>query len=1144
MSNVSKAVGQDYRGLGIPDPRFVYSSSNVTGSFSQANPRPGVAIPSQKSGLVLETSGKFDNIVTLDPSLTIKVVKGGIPGHEEASFTFTPNFSVSGSYEQTFGWDPNNALNRNELIYNSATDGDVENIITLQDNTLLLGIRDGDTFKVVRKTFDTASYAANGTVKWSWGSPITVSHANTDRRVLQQHTLCFFQLPEGRIIAYYAVKDKTITGDEFGQVMSSHSDDNGVTWTMNDTYCLEDSIPMFSVIGAGNDGYDITRMKCAYANGQTLILIGGIVHNTTTHATVETCLWQYASADLGVNFKRIALGGTSGELSDTGTGSRNIPGLFDIAATNANTFVVVYNSLNTVLNLGQPTCKILSNAFFPWISTTAPTSALSSVTSMGQMNGANKDLKDCCSAITKCDDGVLLASFANDITGKSYVSFSSDNGVTWNYNRGNAAVATTESTWWYTGSARFFPSLYAITFQCGRMVVVSQFYTQDPENQDNSIPNMKKYFEMDVGGYTTTTRPFKFNEEYLSYTTAWELNWLPGQRIRDTTGWTFAGTGTETLGTEYTNTVTVGGQNISIINPSPAAATANGLVSMGQFEAKCNAGTGNFELIVGDGANFIQVWFMLGVSNARVWDNKAAAFLYDAAAPNQTGYNQFLWCYDWVKSRISVWVRDSNIDMQVRPWKQIVDYVAVSKAAGATASSIKVFQASNTDMYWRNIHFAEGLFARPMFRTSAANADGFYDKNIGRNFSVYPINIYAGDGVRLKCVDGPGVSGDTFVINQRHEFDISNVFQNVSPSPAKTWRSTGLTQQDILVTLDISGDPGALMGSVLVLGAFNCNFRELQVSYRNTVGAGGWTSLGNINFFNGQSGLKWVRDGHVIRPDTSAGSFAVDYFTYNILEDSHVLITNNASSAVRTISTNSEGSWSDTTLVRPRLYCVDILSTDGASGTSGEIWSRDGVLFIHDVPDICQLKFTIPAGTTAEGYYEIGNLFFGHLAYFGKQYARGRALSSAQNTLMTTGRGGTRRSQVQSKPRRGVEFSWANENETDMSRLTSSSTVACPNPDYILPAVGSTNPVATPADTGYKMMGLVDYLRGVDKPVIYLSKVPMVSNENVDTLQVNRQLFMLGRLMGDVRIESILGDEWSTSGEVTRISTVSFEEEL
>jgi len=524
-----------------------------------------------------------------------------------------------------------------------------------------------------------------------------------------------------------------------------------------------------------------------------------------------------------------------------------------------------------------------------------------------------------------------------------------------------------------------------------------------------------------------------------------------------------------------------------------------------------------------------------------VRDIAAGTTLYNAASPSAAGYNQFLYCVDVVTSRIMVWLRASDGDSEARVWRKILDYVAVATGAIAAASRMRVDQPASSTSYWRSTEWTAGQYVRPLFRGSASAIGGFVDTIAGRAYSSHPVHVYSGDGVRIRAVDGPSWDGDVHTITQHRDYGVENVFAEVSPSPRRTWRSTALTQQDLVVTLDNSNDPGPALGSTLCIGAFNCNFQSLQVSYR-TVAGGGWTALGTLFFNVGQTGLRWIRDGHMIRPDTSgAATSAVDYFTYNILEDSHVQITAAAATVVRAITRNSEGKWTNTAAqLRPTLHCAASLSTDDASGAAGEIWSKDGVILIHDVPDVYQLKFTIPSGLTAQGYFEIGSLFAGHVAYFGRQYARGRNLQWEPNYNLTTSRGGARRAQSIGPARRSVEFSWANEGETDTSQIALSTVDA----DYI--TSGGTNPVASPADTAYKMAGLVEHLQGAVAPCVYLSRIPVVASESTDTTLINRNLFMFGRIVSSPRIETVTGDEWGISGgaELVRIATVTFEEEV
>jgi len=76
------------------------------------------------------------------------------------------------------------------------------------------------------------------------------------------------------------------------------------------------------------------------------------------------------------------------------------------------------------------------------------------------------------------------------------------------------------------------------------------------------------------------------------------------------------------------------------------------------------------------------------------------------------------------------------------------------------------------------------------------------------------------------------------------------------------------------------------------------------------------------------------------------------------------------------------------------------------------------------------------------------------------------------------------------------------------------------------------------------MQGLVEALRGAATPCIYLPRVPMASAESGDTTLVNRNTFMLGRIVTAPRVETVVGSEWSNGGELARIATVTFEEEV
>ena len=683
----------------------------------------------------------------------------------------------------------------------------------------------------------------------------------------------------------------------------------------------------------------------------------------------------------------------------------------------------------------------------------------------------------------------------------------------------------------YAGLIRF-----SATYQRGRIVVLTN-YIAATSTRDNSL------LAFYLGGYSTVTRPFSNAARTDTTQSTFGNTWTGIERLTNTAGWTTTAVGVPTEAQSNAAPVSIM-TTIAAESLYKSRATS---ASQALAEWGVTVGTGYLEIQVDEGANIRT----LRISQVRttgpalvtllVQDRNGGGLgvptqLYSAALPTvDVRYQVYV---GFEGGLTSIWWRAADTSAD-REWTQALDSAAVASAVSAAAAYTRAGQEASTTSQWARV--STGSTGGNTITGSSTNPADLY----GHAYSGHPVEVTG--GLRLAAVDGPTYAGDpnatpatadTWRIATRYDYQIENVFADVAPSPRRTWRSVGTGTAAVLtVTLNTTGvSPTPLLGSVLAIGVFNANFQQIQVSYRT--GAGLFLALGTLMLNAGQTGLRWIREGEVVRPDTSGATSASDYFTFHILEDSHFLL--DAVNDVRAIATNSEGTWTDTTATRARLLCSGITGAEGASGTAGEIWSRDGMLLIHDMPEVRQLRFTIPAGSTAEGYFEIGNLFVGHVAYFGRQYSRGRALTWTPNYALTTSRSGARRAQSLGPTRRAVEFAWANENETDASQISTSP----PDADYIKSASNATEGVGNPADTGWKMAGIVEALRGAVTPVVYLAKVPMVTTIATDTTQVNRNLFMLGRVVSEPRIDTVLGDEWAAAGELVRIATVSIEEEV
>lgn len=1130
--NTSKPVGQDYRGIGVLHPQFVAANLDTTNSsFTQAGPRPGMAVADQKTDAVLDTSGYMPTVTGFTRQITIETAKGGMPGNQGARFLFQDNTRADGSSLTKMGWDGSTSIAYSRIVIrNPAKNYVVGGCITLQSNVVLLSVCDsGATNEMYRKTFG-LGFLATGNPLWSWVGPPATTPNPTG---VVPDCACFIQLPEGRVHHFVLYKDSTLAGAEFYQVYMYYSDDDGASWSNASKPMLSTEIDASGTPGVGAAGFDAVRMRAAYANGEVLLMIHVLQHNTTP--TYRDGFMQYASSDLGTGrFSQIDLGGTGGGYFNA-TGDTDIGGYHDVVALlDGSGFFVPYLQ-------GGPVCgllgKVLPSAFTNWTEITA-----ADVGTPGLSRGASPlDGGANCTAAVDANGNVWV-SVTNDAGGafqgnsNCYVSY--DNAVTWTRVDGRYSTAATESTWWRSGDPLLYPTLYSSTFQCGRWMIFTVPRVSDLGGDPVAISTETAVWEIELGGHTALTLPFKTTVETEYSQIAWEINWIAWQRFADTTGWTAVGTGAEAIVDDH-STVTCGGADTYNATNATVTATAGGLLYIiGSVEMKVTTGTANWRVLIGDGATIIEMYLQVTTTTLNVFDVSAGAVLDTVALPAPADWNQYLWSVNFDSGgtcRVHVAVRDSTGDTESRKWILVSSNKAISTLASVATSLVGLRQGNTSTASYREAHWTSGLYGRPPTLSASAL--------FGRSFSPYPIPVCSGDGLRLRAVDGPSwgaTSGDSWTIAQFFQHGIDRIFPGTAPSPADTWRSAGLTQQDIVVTLGMDGDPEPLLSQVLMVAALNVNFPQLQISYRTSSGAG-WTALGNLDFNSGMVNIRWARDGKMITP-TTTGDPVGDYFTHNILAGSHIVIYDShpgVGDVARRIESNSEGYWTGATTIRPRLRCPDITGAEDGSGNNGEIWMKDGILFIHDMPDIYQLKFTIPAGICAEAYWQIGTLFVGHVAYFGRQYARGRALSFRPNYNLTTTQSGRRSARSLGTMRRGVEFSWANGNETDTKRLS----LSTPDPDYILPATGGT-PVAGPGDTAWKLAGLVDLNLGAVQPVFYLAKIPMVAATTTDTTLVNRNTFFYGRIVSPIRIDSVMGDEWGTAGELVRIATVEIEEEL
>jgi hypothetical protein len=331
-----------------------------------------------------------------------------------------------------------------------------------------------------------------------------------------------------------------------------------------------------------------------------------------------------------------------------------------------------------------------------------------------------------------------------------------------------------------------------------------------------------------------------------------------------------------------------------------------------------------------------------------------------------------------------------------------------------------------------------------------------------------------------------------------------------------------------------------LRGPLGALYLGGCNFRTATLEGRNAAGV--FVSIGTIDMSAGSAPLRWTRAGTIIEPDTTAATTASYFWPHGILRGARFVPDTTAAVGLtaKAISSSSEGAWSN---LAGRRLRVEVKNTSalGASGTSGAIVHRSGLLVWNNDPRYNAYRLTIPTQHTVEDYFEIGTLVLGHVMAFGRRYSWGRTMQTAPNTTLTTGRSGARRAQNFGPARRSVEFGWTD--GTDVSAVRTGTPA-----DYVNAAAsGGGEAAATWYDAPLSMEGLVRELYGSATPVVYL---PWIERKALNTVYQasHPDLMLFGRIVSDVSIETVQGEEWlsadGATGEVVRTSSIRLEEEL
>lgn len=1091
-TDVSTSV---YRAVLAPDHRLTKDTFSASlSTVTQAGPKPGVPTPQQDTYATLAATGTQ----SASKALRIRCLEGG--NAEPDGGTFVWKYSADAEYR---GWDPPMSLAGWEALDYTSTANRWRrsHAVTLPSGRVVVvsAYQSGGSIQSFSR--NPATYA------WTQVAVATAASSQTFAAP------CLVVLPSGRILCFALDYDATEA-----TVRMWFSDDNAATWTQGSTNALRTRIDLSGTV-------TVQTMRAALLNG-VICLVVGIRDTSLSRYNV---IKQYASIDLGAHF----------DLLDTWTGAdESTMAAFPEIVSTGTEIVCAYLRRDAAAATCRPYVRRIGSAY-ALLSSADPTLAAQSGNPMRWGTYAAGDVTDGDLSMWRDEDGFFyMVGRDTSDNNTAYTQRSLDNGVTWGM-IGSGTAAGYGTSWWNAQDAATYPINFAGTHCRGQAVVVHQCEA-NPGTFDDSL--CVAY----LGGYTTVCLPSLKSYTAMEERASYERTWLPFD-LPDATGatWTAAGTASATLANSSVNIVDAA-LNTKTYTTAPTSTLLQGLLAYMQVEV--DAGTYFCDMQIGDATPASYKVRVAVTTTAITVSDLTAGGTYTATTATTAGTTGVQILFAMGQSgapaddgRVRVWWRAATTGGETdRSWTLLGDSNTLKKDTNTTNSiTWGVLAAANTDVRVR-------LFQHTYGSNTGTASTYLYggqtnpDEMLGRSFSPYPVSV--DDGVRIAMTRGPAAAADVWNIDTAYDYPITNIFPETSPSPRQTWRSTGDgTQMDIVVEYDSTLDQEIPpLTSSLAIALINVNFMTFELAGYDKDTAS-YVTLVTASSAFGQSGKLFTRQGDTVLPYTAATSTTLDYYTANILEDSHVkLVDTNGEGAtvVRRIRTNDSGAWNDATTKRTRIVLEDVLSTDpaGGLGMTCDILSRDVVAIINNPTKYTRYRLRIPAQATAEDYFEIGSMVLGPVFRLGRQYSRGRVLGYEHDVDLNPSRAGIRKPRRNAPERRTKEFSWVE--GVDVSAATT----ATPAPNYTLAYTGGTVPDSAPADTPYTVAGAVSYLRGALTPLVFLDRVPKGSDSSAIVL-VNRNLFLYGRWLTNPRLENVLGDEWENPGEVLSVATSTVSEE-
>jgi hypothetical protein len=1103
-----------FRGLLIPDSRI--NSDNIessTSSFSQAGPRVGIPVPQADTNLNLEASGTQ----SADKQLQIATQKSGYPGLGGATFRWKEGTDSATSWRGSWPASTMADWRLIELGNPSAGMGATKKAIdpdaVLMDDGRIglvyhrvVNVLGSDQHRVSFRTID-----ADGTV-----SSATDLYNRLTTPTQDLHP-CIMKLPNGRLMVYHYLED---LGQDTVQVQAWTSTDHGANWTLANDACLDVAIDVSSATAA----YDLgerpaAKMRVAYSGGQTLLLIAHRANDTS--GTFVQGFHQFASANQGLSFETVEVW----DLESIGTQQSIVP--------SSNGFEVFFIGRD-VGPIDMTFRKSLSSAYIPLSTATSfegPKSLLDGSFTCGQF--VTDEFADAEQEVVLGDDGVLYVLQRARFISSSYVTnlliaadVSGGSERTSLYRNlgqgtgGAAASADNTGMIWYGEDTEDTPKNLGLVAAHGRIAMFHNWNASTGTRDDSLAVAF-------LGGYNDVTLGNYREDGSFARQVCWDHMYLPIELPNNFSGWTATGTGTVSVDNGY----------LSVSTSSAAqryTKTPPGTINEGII---CHFGVQHISqtpalsdlvfvrLTQADGSDKYTADIIIRGASVKVEDNNGGTLKGSLSIDTQaTNGVEVLAFFQGGTISVFARLRDGAADKQ---WSTVCSNASISDS-GTGTSEVRFGHtaASTAESRWFFLNYVSDEYAG-----GVDSASGFTnpDDLQGKMYNAIG-STYVDDGVRIRGIDGPTIAGDSFNIDTRYDYGIEKILHGSEPSPAKGWRSTNTSAQEIVFAFQGPNDY-ATVGLFLK----GCNWKTGSLQGWN---GSAWVSLATIDTSTGQTGLAYLRSGNGVTVNTGATTAPGRYLQMGELVGGTVDL---GSSKYRRITKNTAGVWTNTAgHVLPSIEFDGLDSSEPASGTL-DIWNPQILVVMHNVSRIfTKLKLVIDSQTTADGDLRIGQAIIGGLELFSQDYSYGRVIASKPNTDLVTYRDGSRSSFKRADNRRSVSFGWGE--GVDVTDLQGSSVDA----DYLMgTSTSGASPVGYRGDMPSRMLQMLAHTAGPDVPVVYVARVEAGSTGNDVKTILGHSGAIYGRIVSGVNIDNIVGDENdSVTGEVFRIANVQIEEEL